>query len=127
MVLKDARKGNPLKYNDKLKEYFKFEIFREDGELYAVIYDFNSIEAIKPLGNLGNLGNLEKFTDKEDSLEEKNIPHEKFQISQNSQISNASKSNVKLLECPYCGLKFGSRKDLEEHIRYWHGRGEDDV
>lgn len=46
-ILDDARRGNPEKYNDELKERFKIEVKKEDGKLSAWIYDLNPITHLK--------------------------------------------------------------------------------
>ena len=146
MVIKDALKGNPYKYNDKLREYFKFELSNDNGEILATIYDLTPTEAIKPLGNLGILGNLENFSLKKkvgnskDSLDEdlnqgKNSPREVFQISQNSQNSKSLDNHLakyfealgNLVKCRLCGLKLGfSEDDMVGHLTY-HREVEGDI
>mgnify|MGYP000574841169 CR=1 FL=1 len=56
-VLRDARKSNPQRWNSKLKDYFGFELKREDNDLTATIISM-SPAPIDPLGYLGDLGDL---------------------------------------------------------------------
>jgi len=59
-ILKIAKKGNPEKYNEILREHFQFEIKKESNGLMAWIYSVASIPHLKVLDNLDNLTNFEE-------------------------------------------------------------------
>lgn len=60
-IILNARKANPEKYNEILKEHFQFELKKEDKDLRVWVYSLAAIPHLKVLGNLGNLGNLVSF------------------------------------------------------------------
>jgi hypothetical protein len=108
-ILKDAKKGNPEKYNETLKEHFQFEVKKEPNGLMAYIYSLQPMPHLKLLGKLGKLGNLENF--EEGISPEGNVDSEKkcllkiFQISQTSQ-------NSQMLTCAACRFWNGFRCQL---------------
>jgi len=106
-VLKDARKGNPEKYNEVLRSHFQFELKKEEKGIVAFIYSLTPLAHLRVLGNLGILGNLEDFAGayfprkeaENEEIGQKNIPLKDFQISQFSQISQ---KQIEVYRCGEC-------------------------
>ena len=83
-ILKVARKGNPEKYNESLKEHFQFEIKKDSSGLIAWIYNISPILHLKLLDNLDNLDNLanfgeDNFSEKEEGTKEKTGENKAFE------------------------------------------------
>jgi hypothetical protein len=108
-ILKDAKKGNPEKYNETLKEHFQFEVKKEPNGLMAYIYSLQPMPHLKLLGNLGKLGNLENF--EEGISPEDDVASEKKCLLKNFQISQISQ-NSQMLTCGDCRFWNGFRCQL---------------
>jgi hypothetical protein len=108
-ILKDAKKGNPEKYNETLKEHFQFEVKKEPNGLTAYIYSLQPMPHLKLLGNLGKMGNLENF--EEGISPENNVDSEKKCLLKNFQISQTSQ-NSQMLTCAACRFWNGFRCQL---------------
>ncbi|MEM0489190.1 MAG: hypothetical protein QW707_08355 [Candidatus Bathyarchaeia archaeon] len=68
-VLLVARRSNPEKYNETLREHFQFEIKKEPNGLVAVVYSVKPIPHLKTL--LDNLDNLDILANFEEGVSEK--------------------------------------------------------
>ena len=106
-VLLNARKGNPERYNEILKEHFGFEV-KKDKDLMVWVFDLTPMLHVKVLGNLGKLGNLEDF--KEGNFfkdeEQGDVASEKYAPSNTSKIPKIPKITKKCSECRFwSGLK----------------------
>ena len=108
-ILKDAKKGNPEKYNETLKEHFQFEVKKEPNGLMAYVYSLQPMPHLKLLGNLGKLGILENF--EEGISPEGNVDSEKKRLLKNFQISQISQ-NSQMLTCGDCRFWNGFRCQL---------------
>ena len=106
-VLLNARKGNPERYNEVLKEHFSFEV-KKDKDLMVWVFDLTPMLHVKVLGNLGNLGNLEDFEGGNFFKDEEqgNAASEKYASSNTSKITKITKITKKCGECRFwSGLK----------------------
>jgi hypothetical protein len=106
-VLLNARKGNPERYNEVLKEHFSFEV-KKDKDLMVWVFDLTPMLHVKVLGNLGNLGNLEDFEGGNFFKDEEqgNAASEKYAPSNTSKITKITKITKKCGECRFwSGLK----------------------
>jgi hypothetical protein len=64
-VLLVAKRANPEKYNESLKEHFKFDIKKETNGLMVWVHSLAPIPDLPVLGNLDILDNLANFGGKE--------------------------------------------------------------
>jgi len=110
-VLKTARRSNPERYNESLKEHFQFEVKQENKDLAVWIYSLEPLPFLKVLGNLDNLDNLAKFREDNFSGEEgkkakterkKEDSEEKIASPKNAKISKISKMSKKGLTAQDC-------------------------
>ncbi|MEM1590090.1 MAG: hypothetical protein QW175_06710 [Candidatus Bathyarchaeia archaeon] len=58
-IILNARKGNPEKYNETLKEHFGFELKKDETGIQVWVYSLQPISHVRILGSLGNLESLE--------------------------------------------------------------------
>jgi hypothetical protein len=60
-ILQIAKRGNPERYNDALKEHFEFEVKAENRDLVVWVYGLAPLPHLKPVRSFSNLGNLDNL------------------------------------------------------------------
>jgi len=104
-VLKDAKKSNPEKYNEELREHFGFEVKRDEHGPMAIVYDLTPRSFLEPLGTLGKLGKLgvskgsaqgiesDEEAKAEALIQEPSLPQEPSQNSRREEFPSPSSQN----------------------------------
>ncbi|OYT45858.1 hypothetical protein B6U84_01560 [Candidatus Bathyarchaeota archaeon ex4484_40] len=126
-VLRDAKRSNPLKYNERLRRYFGFELRESpESDLEAVILSPEPVEALEPLERsesvqaVEEVENFEKFENFRIGQREKGDEESYINLSQGKPLSeNDSKilKNLKILktdEYKSFGGNLPSRDGIED-------------